>query len=114
MPSSVEALLAEMVERAGGETAGERLALRKHADALGVPALVEENERLREVLLDLVEVAEWARGHYGIEECAGPGQPATNWDDIQDELRRLARQGRAALASDSNTPTPNGGGDGAG
>ena len=63
------------------------------------------------LLEEFCKAAEAARGHYGIEECAGPAQPATEWDEIQERLTALAREGRwllesgAALASD---PLPSG------
>lgn len=61
-----------------------------------------EVEDLRRALADLVKLAEEARGHYGIEECAGPGKPATNWDDLQDDLRAAAAAGRSVLGMESS------------
>jgi hypothetical protein len=55
---------------------------------------------LEEALAILTARAEDVRGHYGIEECAGPGQRATEWDEVQDGLRNAARYARGVLGSD--------------
>jgi len=55
-------------------------------------------QRLVEALRELTMWAEAARGHYGIEECSGPGQPSTEWDEVQDGLRSAAMFARAVLA----------------
>ncbi len=67
----------------------------------GCPPVYAEPPEVREALRNLCGWAEEARGHYGIEECAGPTQPATEWDEIQDGLAQAARDGRAALAPGS-------------
>lgn len=59
----------------------------------------EEHERVREAAASLASWAEEAGGHHGIEECAGPGQMNTEWDDVQDGLRAAAADVRAALSS---------------
>ena len=33
-----------------------------------------------------------ARGHYGIEKTGGPGQPATEWDEIADRMQAFVRR----------------------
>jgi hypothetical protein len=40
-----------------------------------------------EALSEAVEIMREARGHYGIEEAAGPGQPATEWDEIAQRMQ---------------------------
>lgn len=52
--------------------------------------------RLQEQIIELgvaldeaVALMKQARGHYGIEECAGPGQPDTEWDEIQDDMQKF-------------------------
>lgn len=95
MPSSVEALVAEMVEKAreavysvGESTAiqaeNERRWMLKALEGAGVPALAEENERLRRLLAA-------ARS---ADACAEPWSNGFKADVDN------------ALASDSNTPTP--------
>ena len=58
-------------------------------------------ERYEGALRELLKWAEEARGHYGIEECAGPGQPATEWDAVQDGLQKATCVARAALEEDA-------------
>lgn len=36
---------------------------------------------------EAVAIMRDARGHYGIEETGGPGQPATEWDEIADRMQ---------------------------
>jgi hypothetical protein len=60
-------------------------------------AAEREVERLREALKEVTNWAEAARGHYGIEECSGPGQGRTEWDEVQDGLRASALFAREAL-----------------
>jgi hypothetical protein len=62
-----------------------------------------EVERLRSALEEITKWAEAARGHYGIEECSGPGQPRTEWDEVQDGLRAAVLFAREALSG----PAPN-------
>jgi hypothetical protein len=62
-----------------------------------------EVECLRSALQEITKWAEAARGHYGIEECSGPGRPRTEWDEIQDGLRAAALSAREALSG----PAPN-------
>lgn len=45
---------------------------------------------LVDALDEAVALMKAARGHYGIEECAGPGRPATEWDEIQDAMKQFA------------------------
>jgi hypothetical protein len=52
---------------------------------------------LRDALREITNWAEAARGHYGIEECSGPGQERTEWDEVQDGLRASALFAREAL-----------------
>lgn len=42
-----------------------------------------------------VQIMRDARGHYGIEECAGPQQPATEWHEIQDAMKQFVRRWEA-------------------
>ena len=66
----------------------------------GLPGSNQPEEAFRADVLKLVEWAEEARGHYGIEECSGLGQPGTEWDDIQDGLRNAAADVRGWLADE--------------
>jgi hypothetical protein len=54
--------------------------------AVTVRELSAENQRLHRALDEAIELMKWARGHYGIEECAGIAQDPTEWDDIQHEM----------------------------
>lgn len=38
---------------------------------------------------EAVAIMRDARGHYGIEECAAPGRPATEWDEIADRMQKF-------------------------
>lgn len=52
--------------------------------------MAEQNvDVLAEALIEAVALMAQARGHYGIEECAGPGQPATEWDEIQQAMKQF-------------------------
>jgi len=64
-------------------------------------------EKLVEALRELTKWAEAARGHYGIEECSGPGQSGTEWDEVQDGLRAAAMFAREALSEFTATPKEN-------
>jgi hypothetical protein len=61
-------------------------------------AVEAERDEAERALAEFVSLAEEARGHYGIEECSKPGQPETEWDEIQDGLALAAYRARAALA----------------
>ena len=67
---------------------------------------------LKEALDEAVRLMESARGHYGIEECAGPGQPDTEWDEIQDAMQKFTWRWKdesdsAGAASDDQRLTEN-------
>lgn len=49
--------------------------------------VMAERDRAVTALNEAVRIMKDARGHHGIEECSGPGQLATEWDDIQDAMR---------------------------
>jgi hypothetical protein len=46
-----------------------------------------DHKRLHAALDEAVRIMKDARGHYGIEETGGPGQPATEWDEIADRMQ---------------------------
>jgi hypothetical protein len=41
---------------------------------------------------EAVAIMRDARGHYGIEETGGPGQPATEWDEIADRMQAFVHR----------------------
>ena len=51
------------------------------------PVLSDIATDYREGIEEAVAIMRDARGHYGIEECGGPGQPATEWDEIADWMQ---------------------------
>lgn len=62
---------------------------------------VVPRQALDEALEALAGLHTWAveaGGHYGVEECAGPGQPATGWDEVQDGLQAAAERAREVLS----------------
>jgi len=69
-------------------------------------SLVADNAMLAEALRKLCDWAEAARGHYGIEECGGPGQPRTEWDEVQDGLKDAARYARELVSEFRAAPSP--------
>jgi hypothetical protein len=67
-------------------------------EASALAAAESELAEYRTLLTRFCQLAEDARGHYGIEECARPTQPDTEWDEIQEGLRDAAEATRAVLA----------------
>lgn len=98
------AFVAELGSPRRAQGVAQRGAMAHALDAADVPDLLAERDRLRGLLLDLTELAEDAHGHHGIERCAGPTESNTEWDDIQDEFERLARQARTALQASDDSP----------
>lgn len=62
------------------------------ADKATARVTIEWALEAESLLTQFRNIANEAQGHYGIEECAGPGQPATEWDMVQDRLAQLARE----------------------
>jgi len=61
---------------------------------LDLQAAALEIEELRGGIRRAVRLMDDARGHYGIEETAGPGKPATEWDEVQHAMHLFAYEWR--------------------
>lgn len=48
-----------------------------------------DNASLNEALNEAVALMKELRGHYGIEDVAGPGHPETEYDELQDRIQRF-------------------------
>lgn len=50
---------------------------------------MDEVRNIDHAVEEAVALMKQARGHYGIEECAAPGQSATEWDEIADAMQQF-------------------------
>jgi hypothetical protein len=85
--------------RVAHEDAAGRIAFNGSSSIREVVVVVPmaERERLREALEELAGWAAKARVHHGVEQCAGPGQSWTVWDQIQHGLEEAAEAAYAVL-----------------